>query len=180
MKKLLNKKGFTLIELLIVIAIIGILAVAFLPSLLGAPSKGRDTQRIADVQKISNFFSSESLANATLPATGCVKKSLAGGAGATAVSTYISGKLADFSGVFPQDPTSDNTIAGACATAGSYGYIKYAAVGHKYTFGVYAHLENKASANVKCASATDVVDPALNIGEAIGADDAGCYLVLFQ
>ncbi|MDX9971313.1 MAG: type II secretion system protein, partial [Candidatus Gracilibacteria bacterium] len=51
-----NRKGFTLIELLIVITIIGILAVAFLPTLLGAPAKGRDTQRIADLQKLQKVM----------------------------------------------------------------------------------------------------------------------------
>lgn len=53
-----TKKGFTLIELLIVITIIGVLAVAFLPSLLGAPAKARDVQRMTDVNKIAAHLTS--------------------------------------------------------------------------------------------------------------------------
>ena len=44
-----NKKGFTLIELLIVIVIIGILAVALLPTLLNGPKEARDMSRIVDL-----------------------------------------------------------------------------------------------------------------------------------
>ncbi len=40
-----NKKGFTLIELLIVVAIIGILAVALVPTISDAPSRARDAAR---------------------------------------------------------------------------------------------------------------------------------------
>ncbi|MEK7529273.1 MAG: type II secretion system protein, partial [Patescibacteria group bacterium] len=49
MGKILLKtyKGFTLIELLIVIAIIGILSVAFLPVLRGSTASARDAARVA-------------------------------------------------------------------------------------------------------------------------------------
>jgi prepilin-type N-terminal cleavage/methylation domain-containing protein len=50
------KKGFTLIELLIVITIIGVLAVAFLPSFLNAPAKARDVQRMKDIQNIAAYL----------------------------------------------------------------------------------------------------------------------------
>ncbi len=52
MKNIHLKKGFTLIELLIVITIIGILAVALLPSVLGAPARARDAARKADLNNI--------------------------------------------------------------------------------------------------------------------------------
>jgi len=51
MKKLM--KGFTLIELLIVIAIIGILAVAFVPVLTQGPQKARDSTRSVNLSKIA-------------------------------------------------------------------------------------------------------------------------------
>jgi len=46
-------RAFTLIELLIVITIIGILAVALVPRIIGGPAKARDAQRKAALQQIS-------------------------------------------------------------------------------------------------------------------------------
>ncbi|KKR25748.1 MAG: hypothetical protein UT55_C0031G0009, partial [Candidatus Peregrinibacteria bacterium GW2011_GWE2_39_6] len=43
-----HKKSFTLIELLIVITIIGILAVALVPRIMGGAPRARDVKRKAD------------------------------------------------------------------------------------------------------------------------------------
>lgn len=104
------KKGFTLIEILIVIAIIGILAVAFVPSILGAPAKGRDAQRIEMLSKISDFLALKYAEGGALPVTigdnwdtMCILESEDND-----ISTFIKDNIASFGGVFPSDPQPSN------------------------------------------------------------------------
>jgi prepilin-type N-terminal cleavage/methylation domain-containing protein len=52
----INKRGFTLIELLIVVAIIGILSVALVPTGMNALKKSRDGTRIANVEAIAKVM----------------------------------------------------------------------------------------------------------------------------
>jgi len=105
-----NRKGFTLIELLIVIAIIGILAVAFVPSIMGAPAKGRDAQRIAMLGKINDFMMLQYAEGKSLPATiaddydsMCMTPD-----GTNPISVFIKDNIESFGGVFPADPQPDN------------------------------------------------------------------------
>ncbi len=182
----MKKKGFTLIELLIVIAIIGILAVAFLPSLLGAPAKGRDAQRLATVQKVQNFIVSKMLAGG-MPAgavTGCIIDAAPAALPANdLIGQFIKRNIADFGGVFPKDPKSDSATTDAVAApcTGQYGFVKYDA-GLSYTYGVYAAVEIKENANIKCEDIDANANPTLAPG-AIAAPAVGkvnCYLAVIQ
>jgi len=49
-------RGFTLVEMLIVIVIIGLLAAALIPKIVGMQAKARDTTRSADVRSIRTAF----------------------------------------------------------------------------------------------------------------------------
>jgi len=61
------KKGFTLIELLIVVAIIGILSVALVPNLTGAPQRARDAARQAMLSEVAAAVETFNIDNGTYP-----------------------------------------------------------------------------------------------------------------
>lgn len=107
MKKNFKRSGFTLIEILIVIAIIGILAVAFLPNLLNAPSKARDAKRIADLDKIASLLLNEYVRTGQVVDTdgndmGCIKQG-----SNSKISLFIEANLDELGGVFPNQPSKE-------------------------------------------------------------------------
>jgi len=142
------KKGFTLIELLIVITIIGILAVAFLPTLLGAPAKGRDTQRIADLQKIQKVMVNGELEGGAMKYPTDVSVCIGTGATFNKYLTALGGTL-------PVPPQSGEVVPlhaeNTCNQ--QYGY-KYKPGGDDSAFkiGLYTKVENFENANMACAS----------------------------
>lgn len=150
MKNIRTSKGFTLIELLIVITIIGILAVALLPQVLGGPARARDAARKADLNAIVTALEQYAVDNnGTYPpnlvaTAGCISNM-------TAIDTYFQ------SGEAPTDSTGSKTFGANAACAGGYAYCR---TGGNYV--VAAIMENTSDNNSTsaafptCNVATDV------------------------
>ncbi len=164
-----NRKGFTLIELLIVIAIIGILAVAFVPTLLDAPSRGRDSQRVANLNTIRTVLLDADLRGEGLPDTVCIEEDSLGAF------------LTAFGGAIPLDPQAATREAGEGIGVGgeaeclSYQYIKDP--DPNYSIGLYAKMETLDAGNVSCDGLTD--EP-VNLDAVPADENDSCYAILVQ
>lgn len=157
----MNKKAFTLIELLIVIAIIGILAVAFGPSLFDGPAKGRDAQRIEDLRKIANFINLEYIVTGkSLPAGGCINPASVNPAD---LGRVINSNLADFGGAFPKDPS----LVTLCS--GYYYFGPISSATSPYAALLFTYVEDASSGNYDSVTSTpsysDLLSGAASLGE---------------
>lgn len=141
----MNKKGFTLIELLIVVTIIGILAVALVPRIVGGSAAARDSRRQTDLQTLSTGLSYYLSENGDFEDVG--------GAGATSAGdTYcsddsdISDALSLYIGAIPTDPQStqtNTTFGDACTGSYTILFMRPSATDASITkFAVAANLEN--------------------------------------
>ena len=112
----MNKKGFTLIELLIVVTIIGILAVALVPRIIGGSSSARDSRRMTDVQTVASGLEYYLLENGNFEDIGS--------AGSPVCATTLASSLSGFVKQLPADPldTQVNNGFGSSCT-GDYAVL---------------------------------------------------------
>lgn len=162
-----NKKGFTLIELLIVIAIIGILSAALLPTILNAPARGRDAARLGNMNSIVAALEAYNSDNGHYPNSAAAQTGACIGSGDvfdTGLGSYFSG------GNPPTDPGgAGRSIAdglvdpGDCVAAGQY-YYKYigAVDSAEYILGTVMEIEGNNNTTVPPSTVTATTTP--NVG----------------
>ncbi len=133
-----NRKGFTLIELLIVIAIIGILAVALLPSILSAPASARDAAKQAALSQIAVALEQYNASSGGYPPAGlgsageCMQPLGVTGNGVveTALLPYFKSSTLP---IIDQPKATDGNSPAAAACSG-YLYCKF--TGNRYYLGI--------------------------------------------
>lgn len=136
--------GFTLIELLIVVAILGVMAIAGLASYTGSITRGRDSQRKSDLAQVSralelyyNDHGKYPVDNGAGVLKGCGEAGTEECAWGTAFA--IEGGSV-YMNKFPKDPQGSQ----------SYYYVSQNGLNYK----LYAHLETKDDKDTKDYSGT--------------------------
>lgn len=178
-------RGFTLIELLIVITIIGILAVALVPRITGAPAAARDAARKSNINQISVAMEQYLNDNGGYPhdTDNIDPNDTAGNDGAAIclltdpATSPITDDIKDYmGGSVPKDPQSSKPLKYFSdvncigADQGSYLYVVLTNGSAAAGYLVGAILEGKAgndsdcidpaSASTTCNSTTQVADMA--------------------
>lgn len=163
MKLQKNKKGFTLIELVVVMAIIGILAVALVPRLTGIQSRSRDTARVTSLNQLaavldtfySDFGAFPRAPHASGTTLNDVKTNNGNGCfSGTGWKVHDSLKQLLKGWEAPQDPQNSNT-AWWCALQAQFGYASVAksAIPDNWYI-LYARMEWYNAANLYDTGAT--------------------------
>jgi len=146
-----TNKGFTLIELLIVIAIIGILSAALLPTILSAPARGRDAARIGNLNSIVAAIEAYNSDNGGYPDTPATTSCVAE---IDNFGSYFAG------GNIPSDPSGARTLPDdpaasdpdTCIADGGYYYRKIGTASVNYIVGTV--MENVNANNTSTALET--------------------------
>lgn len=144
-----DRRAFTLIELLIVIAIIGILSVALVPTGMNALKKSRDMTRKAHVDAITKVVqeyyldtSSNVLTNDTYKWTfACVGHANTGANLKSEIKSYFKG------GNPPLDPSGNNRDFDGAGTVWAYQNCSYFVTAGKNYFAVWAQMESLENGN---------------------------------
>lgn len=161
MKITKTKKGFTLIELLIVIAIIGILFAALVPTILNAPAKARDGARQLNLNSIATAVEGYNVDYGQYPAgDGCIAAVFVEpGTTNSVAQNYFSG------GNVPEDPSGTRSTTqvpndpGTCLTTGTY---------------YYRYIGDPAIGQYILAAAMELEDSNNSTSNATIAQDTGC------
>jgi len=169
MKNLTSRKGFTLIELLIVITIIGILAVALLPSVLGAPARARDAARKADINNIVAAIETYNSDNQHYPETKlCIGK--IGSSPDTTLADYFQ------AGNEPTDPQGSSAKAVGGCDAGTYLYCPIPKYPHNYYVAAYVEIPGDGNTTLALITGTPNCSASGDVPNLVGASQ-DAYIV---
>ncbi len=178
-----GRQGFTLIELLIVVTIIGILAVALVPKIVGGGASARDSRRMTDVTTIANGLEYYLIDNPDFDDIDGGKAQ-----GEFSCAADLVDDLAGFVKSVPSDPKDDNAntiFDGNCLGDYVVFYMLDEADGDLNKYAVGAHLESPSVGDENVYTGIDSGEDVLSSflwelnGLAYGDGDGDGYYIVY-